>query len=169
MLAKHRVMFIHYCMQGLNDLFELPHKSYSPPRTYTQITMRDELAKYSSRPNSDEGQVGDGYLYTLESHRRNNGIRYLWTFNGGILALIAHDWTVDELAQIKADIANGVMDPTIAGFGGHRLPYYQKETNFYSIQTGIDMVRNICGYCNDVYYPNQRLYQEESERVRGGH
>jgi hypothetical protein len=158
-IGHARVMFIHFCMQGLNDLFELPDKSYNPPRTYTQVTMRDELGRYSSRPNSPEGQgVGDGYLYTLESQRQY-GIRYLWTFNGGILGLIAHDCP-DDLTQIKADIANGVMDPTIAGFGGHRLPYYQKESNLYSIQYGIDIVQNICGHCNDVYYLDQRLYKQ---------
>jgi hypothetical protein len=153
-----RVMFIHYCMQGLNDLFELPNKGYSPPRTYMETTMRDERATYSSRPNSREGTVPDGYAFTLEAHRVQN-IPYLWTFNGGVLALIAHDCAAD-LTQMRQDIAAGRMDPTIAGFGGHRLPYYQKETNLYSIQLGIEIVENILGACNRVYYLDQRLYKQ---------
>lgn len=156
--GQARVMFIHYCMQGLNDLFELPDKSYNPPRTFIQVTMRDELARYSSRPNSEEGQEGDGYLYTIDAHRKYN-IPYLWTFNGGVLGLIAHDCP-DDLQQIKLDITNRVMEPTIAGFGGHRLPYYQEETNLYSIQYGIKMLQNILGECNTVYYLDQRLFKQ---------
>lgn len=157
-VGRARIMFIHYCMQGLNDLFELPNKNYNPPRSFIQVTMRDEKASYSSRPNSKEGQVGDGYLYTLDSHRNYN-IPYLWTFNGGVLGLIAHDCP-NDLKKIKKDVSNGIMDPTIAGFGGHRLPYYQEETNNYSIQYGIDMVRNIVEKCNNVYYLDQRLYKQ---------
>lgn len=157
-VGKARIMFIHYCMQGLNDLFEQPNKNYAPYRTYMQTTIRDELATYSSRPNSTERFEEDGYMFTLEYHR-NYGIKHLWTFNGGVLALIAHDCP-NELKYIREDIKNGILDPTIAGFGGHRLPYYQEETNRYSIQYGIDMMNNILGKCNDVYYLDQRLYKQ---------
>lgn len=157
-VGRTRMMFIHYCMQGLNDLFELPNKGYSPPRTYMQTTMRDERATYSSRPNSHEGVVPDGYAYTLDAHRAYD-IHYLWTFNGGVLILMTQDCAPD-VAQIRSDIARGVMDPTIAGFGGHRLPYYQAQTNQYAIQFGIDAVTNVFGSCNRVYYLDQRLYKQ---------
>ena len=156
--ARARIMFIHFCIQGLNDLFESPNKNYQPYRTYMQTTMRDELSTYSSRPNSSEGGDRDGYAFTLEDHRRY-GLKYLWTFNAGVLALIAHDCP-DDLARIVQDIGDGVMDPTIAGFGAHRLPYYQEETNRYAIQYGIDMMRNILGAVNQVYYLDQRLYKQ---------
>ena len=42
----------------------------TPPRTYTQVTMRDEDARFSSRPGSLEDSTGDGYAFTLEAHRR---------------------------------------------------------------------------------------------------
>jgi len=157
-VGKTRIMFIHYCMQGLNDLFEAPNKNYAPYRSYIQTTMRDELATYSSRPNSAEVNEEDGYMFTIDNHRKF-GVKHLWTFNGGVLSLMAQDCSHD-LDQIKRDIAAGILDPTIAGFGGHRLPYYQKETNKYSIQYGIDMMSNILGACNDVYYPDQRLYKQ---------
>lgn len=157
-VGKTRIMLIHYCMQGLNDLFETPNKNYAPYRSYIQTTMRDELATYSSRPNSTEGNEEDGYMYTIDNHRKYD-IKYLWTFNGGVLSLIAQDCPQD-LEQIKNDIKSGILDPTIAGFGGHRLPYYQEETNRYSIQYGIDMMKNILGECNDVYYLDQRLYKQ---------
>jgi len=157
-VGRTRVMFIHYCMQGLNDLFEAPNKNYAPYRSYIQTTMRDELATYSSRPNSTEVHEEDGYMFTLDGHRQH-GVKHLWTFNGGVLALIAQDCPQD-LERIKRDIADGILDPTVAGFGGHRLPYYQKETNAYSIRYGKDMMKNILGSCNDVYYPDQRLYKQ---------
>ena len=162
-VGKTRVMFIHYCMQGLNDLFEVPNKNYAPYRSYIQTTMRDELATYSSRPNSTEVNEEDGYMFTIDNHRKY-GIKHLWTFNGGVLSLIAQDCPQD-LERIKKDIIDGILDPTIAGFGGHRLPYYQKETNRYSIQYGIDMMKNVLGACNDVYYLDQRLYKQISNII----
>ena len=157
-VGKTRIMLIHYCMQGLNDLFEAPNKNYSPYRSYMQTTMRDELATYSSRPNSKEVNEEDGYMFTIASHRKF-GVKYLWTFNGGVLSLISKDCPYD-LDQIKKDITADILDPTIAGFGGHRLPYYHKETNKYSIQYGIEMMKNILGSSNDVYYLDQRLYKQ---------
>lgn len=171
-VGRARLMFIHYCMQGLNDLFELPNALYDPPRTFIQTTMHDEKATYSSRPDTAERSVGDGYLFTLEAHRRY-GIKHMWTFNGGVLALMAHDCP-DELADVKDDIAAGRLEPTIAGFGGHRLPYYQEETNRYAIELGITMMRKVLGQVNDVYYLDQRVYKQlpnvwralEANRIR---
>lgn len=157
-VGKARIMLIHYCMQGLNDLFEAPNKNYAPYRSYIQTTMRDELATYSSRPNSTEVNEEDGYMFTIDNHRKY-GIKHLWTFNAGVFSLIAQDCP-EDLAQIRRDIAGGIFDLTIAGFGGHRLPYYQEETNRYSIQYGIDMMNNIAGACNNVYYLDQRLYKQ---------
>jgi hypothetical protein len=66
-----RLMFIHYANQALNDMFEAPNKNYSPPRTYIQTTMRDDLGTYSSRPTSNETGIGDGYSYVIETHVKN--------------------------------------------------------------------------------------------------
>jgi hypothetical protein len=165
-VGQARIMFIHFCNQALNDLFEVPNKNYEPPRSFIQLTMRDDLAVYSSRPNSEEnfntsgGIESDGYLYTLDSHRKHQ-IPYLWAFNGGVLILIAHDCPgQDGLEQIKKDIKNKLIDPASAGFGAHRLPYYQEETNYYSIRYGIDIIEKLLEHCNLVYYPDQRLYKK---------
>ncbi|MQA95680.1 MAG: hypothetical protein GEV11_13885, partial [Streptosporangiales bacterium] len=162
--AKARMMFVHYCIQGLNDLFELPNKEYTPYRTYMQTTMRDEKGTYSSRPNSAEHGEEDGYALTLDAHREF-GIPHLWTFNGGVLSLIAQDCP-EDLARIREDIAAGLLSPTIAGFGGHRLPYYQDETNRYAIGLGADMMRAVLGTANPVYYLDQRLYKQDPNVMR---
>lgn len=159
-VGRARVMFIHYCMQGLNDLFEAPNAHYDPPRTYMQTTMRDEYGTYSSRPQSAENDIGDGYLYTLEAHRKY-GIKHMWTFNGGLLALMKHDCASD-LQDVIEDIESKpqLLEATIAGFGGHRLPYYQEETNTYSIELGTAMMKNLLRSFNDVYYLDQRFYKQ---------
>ena len=95
------------------------------PRTYTQVTMRDEGARFSSRPGSMEDSTGDGYAFTLEAHRRY-GIKQMWAMNGGLLDLLAHDCP-DELAQMHDDMAAGLLEPVVAGFGAHRLPYYRAD------------------------------------------
>lgn len=154
-----RMMFIHYCMQGLNDLFEEPNKGYSPPRSFIETTMMDEFATFSSRPNAEEiRRIGDGYVFTMREHDKY-GIKYLWTFNGGIITLISQDCKL-HLEHIKEYIAKGILEPTIAGFGGHRLPYYQQETNDFSIKYGKLLLNEILGSCNEAYYLDQRLYKQ---------
>ncbi len=156
--AQARIMFIHFGIQGINDLFESPNKNYKPYRTYMQTTMRDELGTYSSRPNSVESGERDGYAFTMEDHRTYN-LPYMWAFNGGLLALIAHD-NPGDLQQIQTDIQNNIMDPTVADFGGHRAPYYQKDTNTYIIELGIEILKNLTGSANKVYYPDSRFYKQ---------
>ena len=92
-----RVMFVNFAIQGLNDLFATPDDDYQPPRSYTQLTMRDEAASYSSRPGSEENSVGDGYAFTIDAHRRY-GIPQMWAMNGGLATLLAHDCP-DDVAR----------------------------------------------------------------------
>ena len=58
-------MFVNFAIQGLNDYFATATTDYTPPRTYTQVTMRDEGAGFCSRPGSMEDSTGDGYAFTL--------------------------------------------------------------------------------------------------------
>jgi hypothetical protein len=154
-VGKARVMFVNFAIQGLNDLFAGPDDDYDPPRTYTQVTMRDEAASFSSRPGSRENHIGDGYAFTLDAHRRF-GIPQLWAMNGGLLGLLAHDCPTD-LAQMAQDIANGLLVPVVAGFGAHRLPYYNTATNTDAIEFGARAMRTMLGSADPVYYPDSRL------------
>ena len=161
-LGTVNVMLVQFCIQALNDLFESPIGPYVPPRTYMQVTMRDEMGVYSSRPRSPENSVEDGYALTLAAHCRNR-VPYLWTFNAGLLALIAHDCP-DDLAYLRTAIAEGLLDPTVVGFAGHRLPYYQPATNRYIIKLGVQMMRTYLGGANTVFYPDSRFYKAETDR-----
>ena len=83
-VGSARVMFVNFAIQGLNDLFADADDDYTPPRTYTQVTMRDEAASYSSRPGSGSTHVGDGYAFTIDAHRRYR-LPQMWAMNGGLL------------------------------------------------------------------------------------
>jgi hypothetical protein len=157
-----RLMFIHYANQALNDMFESPNKSYSPPRTYIQTTMSDPLGTYSSRPNSNELGIGDGYGFVIESHR-NYGLPCLLAFAGGFLSMLAQDSVLTQdspnwIDTIKDAMHLGSLEPVIGGFAGHRMLYFQSETNRQAIQRGIDLIENILGSTGSVFYPNSRLY-----------
>jgi hypothetical protein len=154
-VGKARVMFVNFAIQGLNDFFATADDDYSPPRTYTQVTMRDEAASFSSRPGSRENTTGDGYAFTLEAHRRYR-IPQMWAMNGGLLDLLAHDCP-DDLAQMRQDVQNGLLVPVVAGFGAHRLPYYTEATNIDAIEFGVSAMREILGTHRPVYYPDSRI------------
>jgi hypothetical protein len=150
-----RVMFVNFAIQGLNDYFGTADSDYTPPRTYTQVTMRDEDASFSSRPGSREDSTGDGYEFTLDAHRFY-GIAQLWVMNGGLLTLLAHDCP-EALARMRADVDAGLLTPVVAGFGAHRLPYYTAATNRDAITAGADAMRALLGRYAPVYYPDSRL------------
>lgn len=158
-----RVMFVNFAIQGLNDLFAGADDDYDPPRTYTQVTMRDEAASFSSRPGSRENHIGDGYAFTLDAHRRF-GIPQLWAMNGGLLALLAHD-SPHDLAQMAQDIRDGLLVPVVAGFGAHRLPYYSTATNIDAIDLGAHVMRVLLGAADPVYYPDSRLVTDQPNVV----
>ena len=157
--GRTRVMFVNFAIQGLNDYFATattPSAHDPVPRTYTQVTMRDEGARFSSRPGSMEDSTGDGYAFTLEAHRRY-GIKQMWAMNGGLLDLLAHDCP-DELAQMHDDMAAGLLEPVVAGFGAHRLPYYRADTNYDAITAGAEAMANLLGAAPElVYYPDSRI------------
>ena len=152
-------MFINFAIQGLNDYFATatsPDAHDPTPRTYTQVTMRDEGARFSSRPGSMEDSTGDGYAFTLEAHRRYR-IKQMWAMNGGLLDLLAHDCP-DELAQMHDDMTAGLLEPVVAGFGAHRLPYYQADTNCDAITAGAEAMEHMLGAAPGlVYYPDSRI------------
>ena len=154
-VGETRLMFVNFAIQGLNDLFATADDDYTPPRTYTQVTMRDEAASYSSRPGARERHTGDGYAFTLEAHRRY-GIPQLWAMNGGLLGLLAHD-RPDDLADMRADVDAGLLVPVVAGYGAHRLPYYSTATNTDAMVFGDEAMRNILGRTSTVYYPDSRI------------
>jgi hypothetical protein len=157
--GRTRVMFVNFAIQGLNDYFATatPPTAHDPvPHTYTQVTMRDEGARFSSRPGSMEDSTGDGYAFTLQAHRRYR-IKQMWAMNGGLLDLLAHDCP-DELAQMHDDMAAGLLEPVVAGFGAHRLPYYRTDTNNDAITAGAEAMANLLGAAPElVYYPDSRI------------
>ena len=156
--GEARMMFVNFAIQGLNDLFAAPDDDYVPPRTYTELTMRDENADYSSRPGAPENGVGDGYAFTVDAHRRF-GVPQLWAMNGGLLGLLAHD-SPDDVAAMAADVDSGVLVPVVAGYGAHRLPYYSARTNLDAIEFGAQALQNILGHTRQVrrvYYPDSRI------------
>lgn len=157
--GQARVMFVNFAIQGLNDYFATPTSpdAREPrPRTYAQVTMRDEGARFSSRPGSMEDSTGDGYAFTLDAHRRY-GIKQMWAMNGGLLDLLAHDCP-DELARMHEDMTAGLLEPVVAGFGAHRLPYYTADTNCHAITAGAEAMHRILGSAPAlVYYPDSRI------------
>lgn len=150
-----RVMFVNFAIQGLNDYFATADTDYTPPRTYAQVTMRDENASFSSRPGSREDHTGDGYEFTLAAHRLY-GIPQLWAMNGGLLDLLAHDCPAD-LDRMRADVEARLMVPVVAGFGAHRLPYYRTATNLDAISWGTATMDAMLGSHGPVYYPDSRI------------
>jgi hypothetical protein len=158
-----RLLLLNYCIQGLNDLFAPPYNAYAPPRTYMQVTMRDENSKYCSRPESKDSGLPDGYALTLAAHRYYN-VKSQWAFNAGVLSLIAHD-TSDELLKLQDDVLSKRLVPCNAGFGAHRPPYYKQETNLHELQYGQQMIQNLLHYKGSglhTYYPDQRLFKGSS-------
>jgi hypothetical protein len=156
------LMIVNYCIQGLNDLFDLPlDDPYPRPRTYMALTMRDERGTWSSRPGSGEDGDPDGYALTFEGHRYF-GIPSMWAFNAAVLTMIAHDCP-DDLEQIQADVTQrGTVVPVNAGFGAHRTPYYTARANLEEIRRGRDAIAAFLPGAPAeglaVYYPDQRLY-----------
>jgi hypothetical protein len=156
-----RVVFVNFAIQGLNDLFAGPDDAYTPPRTYTQLTMRDETANYSSRPGIPENGDGDGYAFTIEAHRRFR-VPQMWAMNGGLLGLLAHDRPAD-LEAMSDDVKAGWLVPVVAGYGAHRLPYYKKPTNLDAMTFGSQALANMLGHTRPVYYPDSRITVDEPE------
>ena len=163
-VGRARAMFVNFAIQGLNDYFEKPDERYTPARTYTQVTMRDEDATFSSRPGSLEDadkRVGDGYAFTLQAHRRY-GVKQMWAMNGGLAVLLAHDCP-DDVEALRRDVASGLVQPVVAGFGAHRLPYYATATNVDAIRYGIAILDGILGAHSLVYYPDSRIYAKRAQ------
>lgn len=159
--GRARVMFINFAIQGLNDYFAGADTVYDPPRTYTQVTMRDEDATFSSRPGSRENGVGDGYAFTLAAHRHYK-IPQLWAMNGGLIDLLAHD-SPDDLAAMRDDVAAKLLEPVNTGFGAHRVPYYARGTNAASIRLGRTVWEATVAPPAPVYYPDSRIYVQKSD------
>ncbi|GGQ60457.1 polysaccharide deacetylase family protein [Couchioplanes azureus] len=156
-MTPARLMIICFGIQRVNDLFSTPLAGYSEPKTYMQASMADPKALFSSRPQSAENGEPDGYAFTLAAHRHYR-VKYHWAFNAGILLMMAHD-SPEELALLRQDVANGLVSPSNAGYGAHRLPYYQRETNIREIEGGREVIRAVLGRVDDLYYPSQRLYK----------
>jgi hypothetical protein len=162
-VGRARVMFVNFAIQGLNDLFADADDDYTPPRTYTQVTMRDPAASYSSRPGSKERITGDGYGFTIDAHRRY-GLPQMWAMNAGLLDLLAHDCP-DELEAMREDVRRGLLVPVVAGFGAHRLPYYSAATNIDAITFGSKAMEAILGATRPVYYPDSRITTDQPNVV----
>ncbi len=161
-VGSANLMLVHFAIQALNDLLESPFTDYQDgPRTYLALTMRDECGVRSSRPLSPENGIGDGYALTLAAHERTR-VPHLWTFNAGLLAMLAHD-APEDLAYLRRAVAEGLVDPTVVGFAGHRPTYYQPATNRYVIELGVRMMRNHLGAANQVFFPDSRFYRAETD------
>jgi hypothetical protein len=155
-----RLLFMHYANQSLNDLFESPNKSYSPPRTYIQTTMQDELGTYSSRPNANETGIGDGYRFVFEQHRKNR-LPGVFALNGGFLTMLAQD-DPKQFGWIKERICAGDFEPAIGGWAGHRMLYFNEATNAAALQYGIDVMESLLPGTSRAFHPNSRLYAATS-------
>jgi hypothetical protein len=155
-VGEARIAFVNFAIQGLNDYFAVPNTRYDPPRTYTQTTLRDEQATFSSRPGSVENDVGDGYAFTLEAHR-HYAVKQMWAMNGGLAIMMAHD-TPDDLEKLRQDVSSGLVQAVVTGYGAHRLPYYSAATNTDAIHYGKTVLDATVGAHSDVYYPDSRVY-----------
>jgi hypothetical protein len=167
--GRARLLVAHFCIQAVNDLLEVPFDGapkgvYGPPRTYMQVTMRDEDGLYSSRPGVDKPN-GGGYVDGLTMHRRF-GVPYHLALNGGVLVLAAHD-CADDLDTLRADVASGLARPAIAGYGSHRIPYYSAEANIRDVTACLDVLDTYLEPRSTptVFYPDQRLYRQRPETV----
>ena len=161
-----RLLLLNYCIQGLNDLFAPSLLAYTPPRTYMEVTLRDEDARYSSRPTRPDSGAPDGYAFTLEGHR-HFGVKSQWAFNAGVLTLIAHD-ALDHLNAIRKDVKNQLLVPCNAGFGAHRPAYYLTETNRRELVEGREVIKHYLDYNGpglDVYYPDQRHFEHRQNEL----
>jgi hypothetical protein len=156
-VGETRLVFVNVATHGLDDLFTVADVDYRPPRTHTQVTMRDEAASYRSRPGGAADRVG--YTFTVDAHRRFR-VPQMWAMNGGLLGLLAHD-APGDLAQMAAAVDEGTLVPVVAGYGAHLLPYASKATNLDAIAFGSDALRNILGATRPVYHPHSRVTVEE--------
>ena len=161
-----RLLLAHFCIQAINDLLEVPFAGgvYAPPRTYMQVTMADERGVYSSRPGATRTSPG-GYRDGLSMQRRFD-VPYHLALNGGVLVLTRHDCP-DDLADMRRDVAAGLLHPAIAGYGSHRIPYYSADANVRDITAGVEVIRTYLGPAAtpDVFYPDQRLYRQRPSTV----
>ena len=130
-----------------------------------QTTLRDEYGTYCSRPDATAQGLPAGDMFALEAHKRTK-LPCVVAISGGCLSLIAQDrefenprgTKVDHIATIKKYIEDGLVEPAIGGLAGHRMLYFQAETNAFALQTGITLLENILGGTAPVVYPNSRVY-----------
>jgi hypothetical protein len=162
-----RLLLLNYCIQGFNDLFEIPEYHHSPPKTYMGIAMLDEGGLYSSRPFRAENGEPDGYALLLRAQRRWN-VPSHWALNAGVLLMWAHDCP-EELERLRQDVATGLVSPSNAGFGAHRQPYYACRTNLEELRRGAEFITGTVGRCDTVHYPDQRIYKAEPEAEIGSY
>lgn len=157
--GRARLLIAHFCIQGFNDLFERP-SLYHPPRTYMQVTMRDQCGLNPSRPDSGADQEPDGYVYGLGAHRRF-GVPYHLALNAGVLTLMAHD-NPKDLAGLRQDIGSHLLYPALAGYGSYRTPYYQEETNRLELTACATLQKNLLGTTTDLFCPDSRVYKRDT-------
>lgn len=166
-----RLMILNFAIQGLNDLFEVPEDGalgggpprYVPPKTYAQITVEDPFGRYSSRPFRTENADPDGYDYAWRA-QRESCVKTQWIFNAGLLLLLAHD-RPDVVAALRKDVADGLVQPSNAGFGAHRHPYYDMATNLRELTSGAAVVETILGRCDGLHQPDQRIFEARPQEV----
>ena len=159
------LILLQYCIQGFNDLFTWPIASYRPPRSYIEVTFADEAAAYSSRPGTRENAIPDGYRYALEA-QRDYQVKTQWAFNAGVLMLLRYGLPADQFALLTDQVASGLISPSNAGFGAHRPPYYQHDTNQQELIMAERVIESSFGRSSDrTYYPDQRIYLATSSEV----
>ncbi|MFP5283244.1 MAG: hypothetical protein ACLGIF_07320, partial [Actinomycetes bacterium] len=121
----------------------------------------DEKAAFSSRPNTPENGVPDGYRYSLVAQRAYE-VPTTWAFNAGVLALLRHGLPAEEWQLLADSVARGLVRPANAGFGAHRPPYYARETNVQEIVRCDEMIRSYFPrrrYEAVTYFPDQRIFK----------
>jgi hypothetical protein len=152
------LILLQYCIQGFNDLFASPIAAYRPPRNYIEVTFADEAAAYSSRPGIRENGIPDGYRYALEA-QRDYQVKTQWAFNAGVLTLLRYGLSAPEFSLLTDQVTSGLISPSNAGFGAHRPPYYQRDSNQRELVLAERVIESSFGRGSDrTYYPDQRIY-----------
>jgi hypothetical protein len=80
--------------------------------------------------------------------------------------LLRYGLPADQFALLTDQVASGLISPSNAGFGAHRPPYYQHDTNQRELILAERVIESSFGRRSDrTYYPDQRIYLAASSEV----
>lgn len=160
------LMIVVFAIQGLNDLFETPLASYTPPRSFAEVTYSDERAQFSSKPESKETpDKPDGYRYLVKA-QVDYRIPAVWAFNAGALLLLQRGLPTKLFAELTDAVDERIISPANAGFGAHRAAYYRRQTNYHEVVEGERLIGALLRP-GDPDHPTNRIYFGDSRLYTG--